>query len=261
MGGRGSKGTGTSAVFQIATNTNISPTAALAASANSAAFPATDPGPYRDMYNGRQYYQDQNFTIDQQLAMINYLSNTTEGGSLYSMSQNMNHALATGQKLTANQQFVYNNMQSAMHNLGQNANLTRYDHETMINGLLQKVGLTKSYENYTESQLKKALVGLQFGEDKFVSTSYNNFKNAPANSQRVFMSRATKVSYKADANVQAVMPGNGPGGALGEVIMGYTGGKKNMQVMDVKFTGSKARRQGSQSYSLPQVELVVRVTG
>lgn len=258
MGGRGSRSGGGSSGggLNILNNTVLQPTAAMATAANNAVFSDTDPNDYHDLFNGRQYFQKQNLTIDQQLAVINYLSDTPESGSLYSMSQNMNYAMANGKKLTANQQFVKDKMMESMHNLGYNTNLTRYDHPTMINNLLQQAGLGGSYDNYTPAQLKKALVGMQYGENKFISTSYNDFKNAPNAS--TFTSRAVKISYKAKANTQAMMPGNGPGGALGEVVLAPSTGA-NMKVIDVKFTGRKARRQGTQSYTLPQVELVVEV--
>ncbi len=260
MGGRGSKSQGQ---YQVNTTgaggVTIQPTLQAAQSANNANFKATDPADFHDLYNGRQYFANQNLTIDQQLAAINYLSPDTESSSLYSMSQNMNYALANGQPLTANQQYVYNNMMGAMHNLGYNTNLTRYDHDTMINGLLANNGFTKSYDSFSQADLKKALVGTTFGENKFVSTSYNDFKNAPASSKAVFDSRPVKVSYKAKASTQAMMPGNGPGGALGEIVLAPSGGRNNMKIVDVKFTGNKARRKGTQSYTLPQVELVVEV--
>lgn len=259
MGGRGSSSTSNSNSSYQVLGANVAPTAQAAATANGAAFPATDTRGFHDLYNGRQYFLNQNLTIDQQLATINYLSDTTESGSLYSMSQNLNHALATGKKLTANQQFVYNNLMGAMHNLGQNLNLTRYDHDSMINTLLNAAGMNRGYQNYTQNQLKQALVGAKFGENKFLSTSYNDFKNAPSRSKSVFDSRAVKITYKAKASTQAMMPGNGPGGALGEIILAPSGGKQNMTVKDVRFTGRMARAKGTQSYTLPEVELIIEV--
>ena len=58
------------------------------------------------------------------------------------MSQNMNHAMAMGQKLTANQQFVHDNLMGAMHNIGYNVNLTRYDHSTCWTVCLRPVAFT-----------------------------------------------------------------------------------------------------------------------
>ena len=261
MGGRGSKSSGT---YQIAAAgaggagaPTIQPTAAAATAANNATFKATDPNGFHDLYNGRQYFANQNLTIDQQMAAINYLSDSTESGSLYSMSQNLNHALETGQPLTANQQYVYNHLMGSMHNMGYNTNLTRYDHPDMVNNMLGQLGLNKSYENYSESQLKQALVGLKYGEKKLVSTSYNDFKNAPNAS--VFTSRAVKFNYKAKASAQAMMPGNGPAGALGEIILADSQGKKNYTITNVRYTGKMARRKRTQSYTQPQIEIDVLV--
>ena len=121
--------------------------------------------------------------------------------------------MANGQKLTANQQYMQQHMMAAMHNLGYNLNLTRYDHPQFVNGLLQQAGFKNAdYSKMSPAALKKALTGMSYGENKFLSTSYNDFKNAPASSQSVFNTRAVKISYRANANVQAMMPGNGPGG-------------------------------------------------
>lgn len=256
-GGAGGAG-GAQAAYQVQ-NATLQPTAAMATAANNAAFAATDSRPFHQMYNGRQYFQNQNLTIDQQLATINYLSPTTETGSLYSMSQNMNYALANGRKLNANQQYVYNHLMGAMHNLGENAILTRYDHSAMVNSLLKQNGLSQGHENYSIAQLKQALVGTTYGENKFVSTSYNDFKNAPSSTKSVFDSRAVKITYHAKASTQAMMPGNGPGGSLGEIVLAPSGGRQNMRIVDVRLTGNTARRQGTQSYSIPQIELVVEV--
>lgn len=260
MGGRGSSsGGGGSASNPQIMSLNPAATAAQATAANNAIFSDTDTQGYHNLYGGRQYFLNQNLTIDQQLAVMNYLSPDTESGSLYSMSQNLNYALANGRPLTANQQFVYNNMMGSMHNLGYNLNLTRYDHDAMVNGLLSNAGLKKGYNNYSEAQLKQALVGTTFGENKFISTSYNDFKHAPASSKNVFDSRAVKISYQAKASTQAMMPGNGAGGSLGEIVLAPSNGRQNMRIVDVRFTGKTARRQGTQSYNMPQVELVVEV--
>lgn len=269
MGGRGSTSGisvgggagGGPAVFQIQQQPpNIAPTPQMAQQLNSRTFDATDDRDFHELTGGRNYFLSQNLTIDQQIAVINYLASDTETGSLYSMSQNLNHALATGQALTANQQYVYNQLMGAMHNTGENLVLTRYDHSAVINRLLGNNGLRQGYEHYTEAQLKQALVGQTFGENKFLSTSYNDFRHAPQSSKDTFASRAVKITYRTSAGVQSMMPGNGPGGQLGEIILAPSGGRNNMKVVDVRFTGSKARVKGTQSYSLPQVELVVEVT-
>ena len=82
---------GPAAQFQVQTNPpNIVPTAQQAAQLNSSVFADTDTQTYHQLFNGRQYYQNQNLNIDQQIATISYLADQPEPGSLYSPSQNMN---------------------------------------------------------------------------------------------------------------------------------------------------------------------------
>lgn len=279
MGGRGSKSqmsggvsvgatggggglNGPAAQFQVQTNPpNIVPTAQQAAQLNSSVFADTDTQTYHQLFNGRQYYQNQNLDIDQQIATINYLADQKEPGTQYSPSQNMNWRMANGQKLNANQQYMQQHMMAAMHNLGYNLNLTRYDHPQFVNGLLQQAGVKNAdYTKLSPAALKKALTGLTYGENKFLSTSYNDFKNAPTSSLSTFNTRAVKISYQAKANVQAMMPGDGPGGRLGEVVLAPSGNSKNMRIVDVRYTGNSARQQGTHFMNLPQIEIVVEVS-
>jgi hypothetical protein len=222
---------------------------------NNANFSDTDNADYHQLYNGKQYYQNQALSIDQRIATMNYLSDQPEPNSMYSASQNLNYNLNNGIPLNANQQFMYNNLQSSMHNLGYNLNLQRYDHADSINGLLQSVGVNNSYDSMTESQLKNALVGVSYKSNAFTSTSYNDFTKA-GSSANTFTSRAVKIQYSAKAKAQAMMPGNGAGGNLGEIILGNT---NNFKITDVKFDGRKARYKGTQSYGAKGVTLYVDV--
>lgn len=250
------------AQFQILQNPpNIVASQTQAMAANNAAFADTDPSPYHDLQNLRQYYAKQNLTIDQQIATVNYLSPTPETNSLYSMSQNLNQALRDGQPLTANQQYVYNGLMSSMHNIGENINLTRYDHDRQINQLLQQAGVNQTYDKLNVGQLRAALVGQTYGEERFLSTSVNNFARASASTKAVFSSRAVKMTYRAPANAKAMMPGNGPAGPMGELVLAPSGGRQNYKIVGVNFTGNTARRKGTQNYTMPQVELVVEITG
>ena len=176
---------------------------------------------------------------------MNYLSDAKESGTMYSMSQNMNHAMATGQKLTANQQFVHDNLMGAMHNIGYNVNLTRYDHADVLDSMLAARGVHGTASGMTAAQLKTALVGHTYGENRFLSTSYNDFKNA--SNADTFTTREVRFEYKVKANVQAMMPGNGPGGRLGEVVLAPTSPQKNMRIVDVK--DDKSRRTRSKGMS------------
>lgn len=268
MGGRGSVsrmtggsiggggGSARPAPIQMQTTPpQIVPTVQQAQIANAGVFSATDTQGYHDLYNGRQYYQQQNLSIDSQVAVINYLSDQPEPGSQYSMSQNMNTAMANGQRLTANQQFTHDNMMAAMHNLGYNLNLTRYDHAPTLNNMLAQYGVRgANYERMTSAQLKAALVGKTYSENKFLSTSYNDFKNAPPGNP--FTDRAVKFVYHAKASTQAMMPGNGPGGRLGEIVLAPN---TPMRIVDVDFTGRSARHKGTQSHTAKQVVVTVEV--
>ena len=221
---------------------------------NNANFSDTDDADYHQLYNGKQYYQNQALSIDSRVATMSYLSDQPESNSMYSASQNLNYNLNNGIPLNANQQYMYNGLQNAMHNLGYNLNLQRYDHSDSINGLLKSVGVNQSYDSMTESQLKSALVGVSYKSNAFVSTSYNDFKNAP--SSNPFTSRAVKIEYSAKAKTQAMMPGNGAGGRLGEIILSNL---NNYKITDVKFDGRKARHKGTQSYGAKGVTLYVDV--
>lgn len=224
---------------------NVVPTAQQAQNLNNQVFSATDNSPYHNLYNGQQYYAKQNLSIDQRLAVMNYLSDAKESGTMYSMSQNMNHAMATGQKLTANQQFVHDNLMGAMHNIGYNVNLTRYDHSDVLDNMLAARGVRNTASNMTAAQLKTALVGHTYGENRFLSTSYNDFKNA--SNADTFTTREVRFEYRVKANVQAMMPGNGPGGRLGEVVLAPTSPQKNMRIVDVR--DDKSRRTRSKGMS------------
>lgn len=261
MGGRGSTSSGgggsAGGSMNIIGGTALAATPAAALTANASVFSDTDTSNYHDLYGGRQYFQKQNLTIDQQLAVANYLSETPETGSLYSMSQNMNWNMVNGRPLTVQQQYVHDHLQASMHNVGYNINLTRYDHEQMVEGLLAANGLHGSYDSYSIGQMKSALVGTTFREDRFVSTSYNDFKNA-GSSASTFNTRAVKITYQTKASAQGMMPGNGPGGSLGEFILAPG---QTARVVDVKYSGRNARKQGQPKSSLryKQVELVVEV--
>ena len=184
-----------------------------------------------------------------------------ERGSLYSHSQNMNYMMATGQQLTGKYKQTHDGIMSAMHNIGYNVTLTRYDHPGMVNGLLQAIGAGSNYEYMTQSQLKKALVGKTVGENKFLSTSYNNFKNAPQSTKQIFDSRAVKINYKVKAGTQAMMPGKGSGGDFGEIVLAPTNGKANKSgtITDVRLTGQMVRRKGTQTYNQPRIEIDIEI--
>lgn len=220
-----------------------------------------DDADFHQLYNGRQYYQQQKLTASQLKAAGNYLESQPEPGSLYSHSQNMNYMMATGQKLTGKYKQTHDGIMSAMHNIGYNVELTRYDHPDMVNSLLKAVGAGTNYERMSQASIKKALVGRTVNENKFLSASYNNFKNAPQNTKQIFDSRAVKINYKVRAGTKAMMPGKGSGGDFGEIILAPTNGTANRggKITDVRLTGQKVRRKGTQTYDQPRIEIDIEI--
>lgn len=246
---------------------NASPTVVAtpqqAASANNSKFSATDDGGYKDLYNGRQYYLDQTFSIDTRLALQDYLNPDPVAGSLYSPSQILNYAMENGQKLTPNQQYMVDSIMEGMHNIGYNTNLTHYGRVSLIDGFANNVGASinsNNFQNMTEAQLKQAFVGSQHSLNKFLSVSYNNFKNAP-NGGAPFTDKAVKLNIKAPAKTQALMPGDATyinpstgkrvRNQLGEMVMAPG---QNIRITDVRFTG-KNGRSGGRTYK--QIEFDV----
>ena len=58
-----------------------------------------------------------------------------------------------------------------------------------------------------------------------------------------------------------MMPGVGPGGDLGELLLAPTNGKYNKpgKIVSVRRNGVKARRKGSKVLDREQIEIVVEV--
>lgn len=226
---------------------------------DSRGFADYDDADYHQLHSGRKYYAQQQLTATEQQAADNYLEPYSEIGSLYSHSQNMNYMMANGQTLKGKYKQTHDGMMSAMHNIGYNVELTRYDHDEMIDGLLKSLGVGKHYESMSQSALQKTLVGTTINENKFISTSYNNFKNA--SNASTFTSRAVKINYKVKANTQAMMPGVGSGGDFGEVVLAPTNGKANQggKIVGVRFTGQMARMKGTQSFSQKQIEIDIEI--
>lgn len=224
-------------------------------------FADQDDADFHQLHSGAKYYAQQKLTTTQKQAVDNYLESDTELGSLYSHSQNLNYQMAQGKTLTGKYKQTHDGLMDAMHNIGYNVELTRYDHADMVNGMLKALGAGTNYENMSAASIKKALVGQQVNENKFLSASYNGFKNAPQSSKQVFDSRAVKINYKVKADVQAMMPGKGPGGDLGEIILAPTNGTANRggKITDVRLTGQMVRRKGTQMYNQPRIEIDIEI--
>lgn len=231
-------------------------------------FSATDTGAFRTMSNSEEsaYYTKQNLTAAQQAAFDDYTNPNTERGSLYNFSQNMNYNYANGLPMTPRQQAVFNEINGAMHNLGYNATLTRYDHADTINQILQQAGVRGNAANMSPRALKNALVGVSYKDNRILSTSVNDFKNSSDPS--VFRTRQFKITYQAKAGTQAVMPGVGKtpmrgsgkskGDDFGEMLLGLN---NNYSIKDVKYSGARARGKGGSRWNLnkKQIEIVVEV--
>lgn len=261
MGGASTMSSQTQNQAQAQPQPQIVPSAQQAVNANNQQFSDTDNGPFKDFYGGRQYYQNQTFSVDTEMAIADYLYDQPVGGTLYSPSQTMNYKMIQGQSLTPQEVFMRDSLMEGMHNLGYNMNLEHYGRVGYIDDFGQRAirqGLTSTainqnnFENMSIAQLKKAFVGMEYSEAGFVSTSYNKFKNAP-NGGAPFTDKAVKINIKAPAWSQALMPGNGPGGALGEIVLAPD---QRYRVTDVRFTGKKGR-SGSSSYK--QIEFDVEM--
>lgn len=220
-----------------------------------------DAADYHQLYNGKGYYQQQKLSAAAKQELGKYLDPHTEPGSLYNFSQNMNMAAATG---TLNQrpkyQKAFNTIVGSMHNLGYNVNLTRYDHGEFLDRALTSAGVQGGHRGMSVAQMKQALVGTTYSDSRILSTSYNDFKNA--SNHQTFTTREVKITYRAKASTQALMPGDGPGGRFGEMLLAPTSGSQNQyRIVDVKPTGQKARAKGMPIYSmnLNQIEVVVEV--
>lgn len=239
----------------------VVPTPQQAQNSNAGNFSDHDDAEYHDLYNGRGYFQRQVFGIDSEIARQNYLASNPEavqwgGDGIHSLSQNMNWEMMNHLPMSPTHRATMDGLNDALHNLGYNLNLQRYDHDDFVNGLLQQAGVKgANYMNMTESQLKGALVGHGYSEERFLSTSYNDFKNATDPS--TFTSRAVRIEYRAKASTQAFMPGDGPGGRLGEIIIGPN---TPSRIVDVRLSPvMNARTKGTQSYNRRQITLVVEI--
>ena len=234
-------------------------------------FRDTDSQTYHQLYNGRKYFQQQQFDIDTRTALADYLDPNTVGSGYYNASQNMNQALLKG-NMNAQQQFMYDSIMAGMHNVGYNVNLTRYDHGDALDAMLKQAtgGKTKSASGLSISQLKNMLVGSKYSDKRILSTSYNDFKNAKDPS--TFNTRMVKITYQTSAGSQGLMPGIGAtpmrgsgmkrGDDFGEFLLAPTGnGHNNYEIVDIKYSGKMARQKGmSTSYlTHKQIEVVVKV--
>lgn len=220
-------------------------------------FKSKDNAGYHQLYNGSGYFRQQKLDDPSNKALSDaidkYVDASPTFGSLYSPSQQLNHAMKTGQKLTPAQQQMRKDLEGGMHNLGYNLTLTRYARNDYMANLSGVAGVSLDrFYNMKESSLQKALVGKSFSERGFISTSYNDFAKAP-NGGRPFTDKVVRINYKAPAKTQALMPRIGAGGDLGEIILAPD---QNYKITGVRFTGKRGR-SGASYYK--QIELDIEI--
>lgn len=223
---------------------------------DSRGFADYDDADFHQLYNRKQYFQQQQLTPAQKKAADDYVNPNTEPGSLYNIAQNLNWAMVNGQTPTGKHKQVFTNMMDAMHNIGHNVTLTRYDHAGMIDSLLGKLGAGTDYTKMSLTKIQNALVGQTIGENKFISTTVNNFSKAPSSAQSLFTNRAVKINYKAKANVQGLLMPIGAGGDQGELVLAPTNGTANKapKITAVRMTGKSVyRAYNGRTY--PQIEI------
>ena len=214
------------------------PAAAPAPAAQQAAAPA--PVTYGRMpMSEAQYTAQQNFSAATQAAIQTYLQAHAVPGSLYSPSQILNNKLRKGIALTAAEKRVMAGLDAGMHDLGYNANMTRYDRIGYVERLLGG----RNYWQMTEQQVKNALIGKTYPDKAYVSASHNRFINAPAGNN--FQDKAVEVRIHAKSTTKVLAPGRGPGGDFGEMILARG---QNYKIVDVKMPRGQTGRSGGSYY-------------
>ena len=235
MGGRAAPAAAPQAAAMIQ---QPAPAAAPAPAAQQAAAPA--PVTYGRMpMSEAAYMAQQAITAATQAAIQTYLQAHAVPGSLYSPSQILNNALRKGIRLTVAQQQMVAGLDAGMHDLGYNANMTRYDRI----GYMERLLGGRNYWRMTEQQLKNALIGKTYPDKAYVSASHNRFINAPAGNN--FQDKAVEIRIHAKSTTKVLMPGVGPGGDFGEMILARG---QNYKIVDVKMPRGQTGRSGGSYY-------------
>lgn len=190
------------------------------------------------------YMAAQHFTAATLAAIKTYLDpngvpGSGPGGVQYSPSQILNNKLRKGIALTAADKRMMQGLDAGMHDLGYNANMTRYDRI----GFMERLLGGRNYWQMTEQQLKNALIGKTYPDKAYVSASHNRFINAPAGNN--FQDKAVEIRIHAKSTTQVLMPGRGPGGDFGEMILGRG---QNYKIIDVKMPRGQTGRSGPNYY-------------
>jgi len=180
MGGRGSS-SGITAVQAAPTQTSAQPI-------SYKHLTGQDEQEVVSAYNG--------YDINTKLAINQYIRQDQQAGG-FTMSQNMNHKLENGLPLNANEQYVADRLDAAMHPIGKDIKLVRGAHQDF----LQALGVT-NYASMTETQINAQIAGVEYTEKKFVSTAWdaqrNPFMHGPnSNGREVYLHIDAPSSTKA----------------------------------------------------------------
>lgn len=202
-----------------------------------------EPEPERTTYgrlpvSREAYMATQDFSPETQKAIEWYLDPHRTAGSLYAKSQQLNYKLREGTRLTPTERKIVAGLDAGMHDLGYDLNLTRYDRVGYIRRLLGR-----THEGMSEAELRSALIGRTYTDSSFVSVSHDRFMHAPAGDP--FTDKAIEVRIHAKRGTKALMPGDGPGGRLGEIILGRG---QEYRIVDVKMPAGARGRSGGDYY-------------
>ena len=144
---------------------------------------------------------------------------------MYSLSQNMNHKLATGQAMTQTESDTYRYLMQSMHNLGYNTKLQRYDHEGFINGLLSRSGVANAnYEkmmSFDENGNMNFYEGNEFlyGQTQKGYIGQYDFNISGSINNRVWLGLTIglhDVNYKSNSMYSENMESDNPGKAISD---------------------------------------------
>lgn len=106
------------------------------------------------------------------LLSIKDYTDATPQSNGYALSQNTNHALENGHRLTAQQRQMASGLKKLMGPIGAEATLYRADHDD----ILKRLGVS-NYSGMTTSQLRQALVGQTWTAKGFTSTAHSSRMN------------------------------------------------------------------------------------
>ena len=186
---------------------------------------------------------DDNYDIDTVLALKQYVSKKDTGNG-YSMSQNLNWKIENNKPLSANEQYMFQQIQGAMHPIGQDTVLVRGAHADTAAAL----GLTDWSRIKTDAQLQAAVMGASFTNKSLMSTSYDVNKN-PFLKGAQAGGREVVLKIKADSQTRMVFGAK----SQTEIILG-TG--QNWRVTGARFTGNTATpRNSTKTYRQIEIEI------